>query len=271
MRAPVYSGARFFVREWTFMSANDLVLTQVDGAVATITLNRPERHNSLVPELLQAFLAAMDTCESESTVRALVLRAKGESFSTGGDLKGFLDNADEIESYSSELVGLLNACIVRLYDSRLPSIAAVDGQVTGGSLGFVLGSDVAIVTERASFTPYYVEVGFSPDGGWGTLLPQLIGSNRASAVQLLNQTITALQAVDWGLAAAYTESESLDDAVAQLAGELIRKRADSVACTRKLLRPHDLEMRLEQERRAFVRQICTDDAIQGIREFLGVD
>ena len=253
------------------MTANDLVLANVDGAVATITLNRPERHNSLVPNLLREFLVAMDACESDDNARALVLRANGESFSTGGDLKGFLDNVESIEAYSSELVGLLNECIIRLYDSRLPSLAAVDGQVTGGSLGFLLGSDVVLVTEKASFTPYYVEVGFSPDGGWGTLLPELIGNGRAGAVQLLNQSISALQAVDWGLAAAYVESEALEDAIAQLAGELIRKHAGSIVCTRRLLRPDDLETRLERERRAFVRQICTEDAINGIRAFLGVD
>ena len=131
-------------------------------------------------------------------------------------------------------------------------------------------ADVALVTENATFTPYYVEVGFSPDGGWAALLPDLIGGGRASAVQLLNQTITALQALDWGLAAAYTESASLDSAIAELTGEMIRKQAASIDCTRKLLRPADLETRLEREREAFVRQIGTDEAIHGIRAFLGV-
>ena len=253
------------------MTNREYVLAEVEGAIATITLNRPERHNSLVPEFLDQFLGAMDTCEADTSAGVLVLRANGESFSTGGDLRGFLDNVNRIEAYSNELVGLLNDAIVRLYDSRLPSIVAVDGQVTGGSLGFILGGDVVLVTENASFTPYYVEVGFSPDGGWGTLLPDIIGCSRAGTVQLLNQTISAVQALDWGLAAAFTESESLGDAVEQLAGDLGGKHPDSVACTRRLLRPGDLEERLERERRAFVRQICTEQAIAGVRRFLGAD
>ena len=247
----------------------DLVLRDIDGGVANVTLNRPQRHNSLVPELLGQLLEAITRSEEDPTANVLVLRANGDSFSTGGDLKGFLDHEDDIGSYSSELVGLLNSAIVRLVDCRIPVIAAVDGQVSGGSLGLVLGADVVLVTERASFTPFYVEVGFSPDGGWAALLPEVIGSKRAAAVQLLNQTISAQQSLDWGLATAYTDSTTLDDAVAELADELVRKKAGSVAHTRQLLRPLDIEARLEQERREFVAQITTDEAIDGIRAFLG--
>ena len=249
-------------------AGQDLVLCDIDGAVATVTLNRPMRHNSLVPELLRQLLDAITRCEEHPTARVIVLRANGNSFSTGGDLQGFLDHADDIGAYSSELVGLLNQAILKLVDSNLPVIAAIDGQVTGGSLGLALAADVVLVTERASFTPYYVEVGFSPDGGWTALLPGVIGAKRAMAVQLLNQTISAQQSLDWGLAAAYTDSPTLDDAIGELVDELDRKKAGSVSRTRRLIRPHDIEARLEEERRQFVEQITTDEAINGIRTFL---
>lgn len=246
-----------------------LILTRVDGPVATVILNRPDRHNSLVPSVLREFNAAVDGCESQPGACVLVLRAAGRSFSTGGDLRGFHEHADDIERYAHELVGLLNDAIIRLYDCRLPVIAVVDGQVTGGAMGFVLASDIVLVTERASFTPYYVEAGFSPDGGWAALLPDIIGATRARTVQLMNQTITAEQALDWGLATAYAESAGKEAAVKELCEQILGKKPGSVACTRRLLRPADLESRLEQERTGFVEQIATDEAKAGIREWLG--
>ena len=255
------------------MSKRDrkLVLAEVDGAVATITLNRPERHNSLVPDLLRQLADAISDCESHPDARVLVLRAAGPSFSTGGDLRGFREHADFAAQYADELVGLLNDVIVRLYDCRMPVIAVVDGQVTGGSLGLVLAADVVLVTDSASFTPYYVEAGFSPDGGWAALLPDIIGRTRASSVQLLNQTITAEQALDWGLATAHVDSTGVDQAVAELCKRILGKKTGSMLRTRRLLRPRDLESRLAQEREQFVEQIVTDEAMKGVQSWLGDD
>ena len=246
-----------------------LVLAAIDGPVATITLNRPERHNSLVPAMLRELLAAIETCDSAPEARVLVLRAAGHSFSTGGDLLGFRQHEDAIADYAAELVGLLNNAVIRLVDGRLPVIAVVDGQVTGGALGLVLASDVVLVTDRASFTPYYVEAGFCPDGGWSAILPDVIGRTRASTRQLLNQSITSAQALDWGLATAHAETARLDEAVAELCGQLLDKKTGSVRCTRRLLRPRDLEARLEEERQRFTAQIGTAEARAAIRAWLG--
>ena len=246
-----------------------LVLTRIDGPVATVILNRPDRHNSLVPAMLAELGDAIAGCESQPDVGVLVLRAEGPSFSTGGDLRGFREHADEIEQYAHKLVGLLNDAIIRLYDCRLPVITVINGQVTGGAMGFVLASDIVLVTERASFTPYYVEAGFSPDGGWTAILPDVIGHTRARTVQLLNQTIDPEQALDWGLATAYAESAGHEEAVKELCEQILGKKPGSMACTRRLMRPRDLESRLEQERTQFIEQIATGEAKTGIREWLG--
>jgi 2-(1,2-epoxy-1,2-dihydrophenyl)acetyl-CoA isomerase len=247
------------------------VLTKIDGAVATVTLNRPERHNSLVPELLRDLGDAIAVCEADPGAKILVLRASGQSFSTGGDLHNFREHAQDIAQYADELVGLLNSTIMRLYDCRLPVLAVVNGQVTGGALGLVLAADIVLVTDRASFTPYYVEAGFSPDGGWTAMLPDLIGRTRATTVQLLNQTITAGQALDWGLATAYAEDAEMDRAVKELSEQLLGKKPGSVCSTRRLMRPVDLESRLALERERFVEQVVTGEAMAGIKAWLGDD
>jgi len=250
---------------------SNLVVVEIDGAVATVTLNRPERHNSIVPELLRQLGDAISRCESDPGAGVLVLRAAGRSFSTGGDLRGFRGHAGDSAQYSEQLVGLLNEVIVRLFDCRLPVITVVDGQVTGGALGLVLAADIVLVTDRASFTPYYVETGFSPDGGWVALLPDIIGRTRASTVQLLNQTISAEQALDWGLATAHADSSRLEQAVAELCEQILDKKAGSVRRTRRQLRPRDLEQRLALEREQFVEQVVTDEAMSGVKSWLGDD
>lgn len=221
-----------------------------------------------MPELLSQLLDALSACAREADVSIVVLRAAGRSFSTGGDLQGFLDHADDIRNYSEELVGLLNQVIVAICECRAPVIVAVDGQVTGGALGLVLAADIVLVTERATFRPYYVDVGFSPDGGWTALLPKIIGQKRAAAVQLLNQTVSADQALDWGLATAYADSDELETALAELCGGLKTKKAGSVHNTRRLMRPANLESQLDEEKRRFVEQIGTDEALDGIRHFV---
>ncbi|MCI0476326.1 MAG: enoyl-CoA hydratase/isomerase family protein, partial [Anaerolineales bacterium] len=114
-----------------------LVLIEREGAIATLTLNRVERHNSLVPEFLRAMLDALDVIK-QSDARVAILQANGGSFSTGGDVRAFFDHRDDIVAYSNEIVGLLNQVIGAMIALPIPIVGAVHGIVTGGSLGLVL-------------------------------------------------------------------------------------------------------------------------------------
>ncbi len=246
----------------------DLVLLEVADRVATVTLNRPERHNSLVPDLLGSLIATFEQLNGRGDIGVVVLRAAGESFSTGGDLGEFRAMQDTIAQYSDELLGRLNQAITTIIESPNPVIVAVDGQVTGGSLGLVLGGDIIVVTERASFTPYYVDVGFSPDGGWTAILPDIIGRARAAAVQLLNETITAEQSLEWGMAYMLVDSKRLDATVDDICARIIVKKCGSLRATKDLLRPSDWRVNLEKERRAFVNKISGREALEGIDDFV---
>ena len=245
-----------------------MVLTSVREGIARITINRPERHNSLVPPLLDALIAAIDEAEARSDVRAMVLDANGVSFSTGGDLRGFLENASRLEAYAADIVGRLNQAITRLIESEYPVAVAVDGQVTGGSLGLVLAGDIVLVTERASFTPWYSVVGFSPDGGWTALLPDLIGRSRTAAILAANLTISAEQAMEWGMASHFASSATLHDSITEICDQVRAGNLNSLTVSKRLLVPHDFAKRLEAERRAFIERIKSPDALAGIRAFL---
>lgn len=247
-----------------------LVLIERDGEVARLVLNRRARHNSLVPELLQALLDALDACEADDTLQALVLAHAGPSFSTGGDVQAFFKQGAQIAPYAANLVGLLNRTILRLAGYAKPVVAAVDGTLTGGALGLVLACDIVLVSARASFTPYYVDVGFSPDGGWTALLPSFIGAARARSVQLLNQRISAEQALAWGMAAKLVASIDMADQAGATARAIAAKVAGSVRTTRALLGPdmEQLAHALERERQLFLLQVVTPEAEHGMRRFL---
>jgi 2-(1,2-epoxy-1,2-dihydrophenyl)acetyl-CoA isomerase len=246
-----------------------LVLLKIDDDVATVTINRPHRRNSLVPELLQQITDAFQTIEGQRrNVKVVVLQAAGESFSTGGDLGAFRQHRNDLESFANKIVCCLNDAIISIIECKVPVVVAVDGQVTGGSMGLVLACDIIIVTDRATFTPYYTEVGFGPDGGWTALLPAIVGQNRAAAVQLLNDTISAQQAVDWGIAYSLVISTGLQKLLDDVCSRIACKKEGSVQLTKRLMRTSDYREQLDRERQAFVKQVTTREAIDGVEDFV---
>lgn len=249
---------------------NAPVLTEREGAIAFLTLNRPERHNSLAPELLTGLLVAIDGLRDRAELRAVVLQANGRSFSTGGDMRAFYEHLPDIQAYADDLVGLLNRTILALIAFPAPIVAAVHGMVTGGSLGLALACDIVLVTPEATFTPYYSTVGYSPDGGWTALLPDLVGRGRAAAALMSNRTITAEEAVAWGMAQRLVPSEAVRAEARATAWAIAEQAPGSVRCAKRLLWADEAQIaaRLEAERRQFVEQIATAEARQGIVAFV---
>ncbi|MBI4788545.1 MAG: enoyl-CoA hydratase/isomerase family protein [Chloroflexi bacterium] len=244
-----------------------LVLSELTGEIATLTLNRPERHNSLIPELLRDLL---DALRDAAHARALVLQANGRSFSTGGDVRGFYEHRAELESYSNEVVGLLNETILAMIASPMPIIAAVHGIVTGGSLGLALACDIVLVAPETTFTPFYTTVGYSPDGGWTAMLPAVIGAKRAAEALLLDRSITAHQAIEWGLANRIVSADKIRDEARAVANAIVQQKAGSVMRAKRLLWSNNIAGKLEEERQQFVRQIVSAEAQEGMAAFLHI-
>ncbi len=246
-----------------------LVTLDVVGSTAIVRLNRPNRHNALVPELLEDLLEAINE-ERCREARAVILAAEGRSYSTGGDLLGFWEHRDEIAEYAHHLVGLLNDVIIAIYSHRSPIACAVQGQVTGGSLGLLLAADHVVMQQDVQITPWYVEVGFSPDGGWTALLPHVIGRQRSLHWLSCNESLAAETCLEMGIAHELVTTDTV--AVAQAWSECLARFDDnSIASARSLLNVNaaKLGQDLELERVAFVKQIQTPEAIDGIAKFLG--
>lgn len=248
----------------------DLVITEIIAPIATITLNRAKRHNSLVPELLEDLGHSLSVIAAEPDVRAVILQANGHSFSTGGDLQGFYEHINTIEEYANALVGKLNEIILIMHSFPLPIIAAVHGLVTGGSLGFLLAADIVLVAPEVRIIPYYSIVGFSPDGGWTALLPQIIGLKRAAAVLMLNRAISSQDALDWGLASKIVAREDIKGEARELAHKIADGSEGSIVKTKSQINSQygDLANKLEDERKRFVEQISKPETLRSMADFL---
>ncbi len=239
------------------------------AGAALITLDRPERHNALVPDLVADLRDAIAAARRYEECRSVIIAATGRSFSTGGDVAEFarFDGA-ALREYARHLVGSLHEAIIELLQLPLPTITVVHGAVTGGSLGLLLASDIVIAHPDATIAPWYVQVGFSPDGGWTALLPDRIGRSRAARWQLTNETVSAATALAWGVV-----SETDDDPLAaalRTARTIAGMRHGAVTRTTRLLRPpiDAVRARLDAEAQSFIEQIATNEARDGMRMFL---
>lgn len=245
-----------------------LIRVSDSAGVRELALNRPRRHNSLIPELLTGLREAIAEARTDG-VRCLLLRAEGRSFSTGGDVAGFAARTGaELHGYAQHLVGELNGAILDLLRVPFPVVAAVHGPVTGGSLGLVLASDVSIGGPEAWFQSFYTEVGFSPDGGWTALLPTRVGYAQAMAWQVNNERIGPHEAHAAGLLTHYHADPKAR--AHELAHEIAGRAPGSITRTKRLLTPDlaRVEAALEREREEFIEQILTNEARQGMEEFL---
>lgn len=250
-----------------------LTRLDIDGPVARLTLHRPDRHNSLVPELISSLLDNLKRIAATPDLRVLVLQATGRSFSTGGDVSGFHAIPREARrEYAGTLVGGLNDAILALLDLPIPVVGRIQGPLTGGALGFLLACDLAVMTPQAFIQPYYVQVGFSPDGGWTALLPERIGTSRAREIQLLNRRVPAAEAVQLGLATAIAEPDDLDGVIAGWLSTLLGNQPQASACTKRLLLSPErralIAAGLEAEKQSFLMQIDSAEAEAGMAQFL---
>ncbi|MBR9824510.1 MAG: enoyl-CoA hydratase/isomerase family protein [Alphaproteobacteria bacterium] len=251
----------------TSHGADTPVLSQRDGEVLRLTLNRPERGNSLVLPLLDALITALN---DHADAQALILTGAGRAFSTGGDIGGFLDHAettDTLTDYASQLVGRLNQTLLALADHQGFIISDVNGPVTGGSIGLMLIADHVLLDQSAFIQPYYAQMGFAPDGGWTAILPDQIGRHRALNWLTRDLRWTADMAGDAGLADTMADSAGRTAQIDSLLQHAAQLDGSVMAQARRLTIGVDLADRLEAERQAFLEQIRKPETLARMQAF----
>lgn len=256
------------------MTATNLVLCECRGSVVTLTLNRSGMHNALVPELLEALLGELRRLHADPAIRAVVLAANGPAFSIGGDMRRFAAEAAQgaanLRRYSAGLVGLLNDAVLAMTNLPQPIVGAIHGTVTGGSLGFLVGADLLVLADDAAIKAHYASAGYCPDGGWTAILPTLIGNRRTAAALMLNRSIRAQEALDWGWATELAGAPEVLPRAQALADKIAAFPVGTMQISKRLLNAQvtELAARLEAERRGFLELVASDAAIAGVQSFL---
>jgi 2-(1,2-epoxy-1,2-dihydrophenyl)acetyl-CoA isomerase len=241
------------------------VLTARDGAVLTITLNRPEVFNAFNSALHAALRAALEEA-ADPAVRAVVLTGAGRGFCAGQDLKEF---AEMPESIRERLEQTYHPNIRAIRALPKPVIAAVNGPCAGAGLSLASACDIRIAADVATFVPGFIGIGLVPDSGGSWFVHRLLGFSRAFEWMTSNRKLTAAEAQAWGLVSEVTDD--LPARAAELAATYAALPTRGIGLTKQLFEhafTASLEQQLELEAALQQEATGTADFAEGVAAFL---
>ncbi|HEX8010827.1 MAG TPA: enoyl-CoA hydratase-related protein [Casimicrobiaceae bacterium] len=251
------------------------ILLARDGALATLTLNRPESLNALDPGMMDALVARTTELAADASLRCVVIQGAGKHFMAGGDIRHFAEQLalapEERQRRFSELIGHLHAAIEQLQRMPHPVLASVHGAVAGFGLSLVCACDLAIAAEGSYFTAAYRHLGLTPDGGLSYALPRLVGSKKAMEILLLGERLGVDEALRLGLINRIVPEAELERATAAMAAALAAGPVLATRNGKRLLRQslaQTLSAQLDAEATSFGACAATGDFVEGVRAFL---
>ena len=220
---------------------NDAVLYGAENGIARITMNRQKSLNALNDELADGLKAATGEAERDDSVRVVILTGAGRAFCAGGDL-GFLKSLDTREA-GERFIAAAGEVTRRIYSSKKPYIAFVNGTAAGAGVNYMLACDIILASEKAKFTEAFSKVGLIPDCGGLYLLSKTVGLHRAKELMLTGDVITAAEALSIGLVNHVYPDEELEGKVMELAQKLAALPRRTLAMTKRCL--NDLTLTLD--------------------------
>jgi 2-(1,2-epoxy-1,2-dihydrophenyl)acetyl-CoA isomerase len=249
----------------------ETLILDVQGGVATITLNRPEAANAMNPRMAAELSDAAILCDDDPDVRAVVITGTGRMFCAGGDLGSFAEAGTGAKSLIKKMAGDLHMGLSRFARGSAPVIAAVNGTAAGAGMSLVMACDLAIAADSAVFTMAYTRAGLVPDGSSTFYMPRKIGDRRTRELMLTNRVLKADEALDWGIVNQVVAADELVEAASGLARELAGGPTLAFGAVKTLLNgtfDQTLESQMELEARAIADLSISADGQEGIRAFL---
>ncbi|HWC33583.1 MAG TPA: enoyl-CoA hydratase-related protein [Mycobacteriales bacterium] len=247
------------------------VTLDIAAGIARLTLNRPERLNTIDLAVARELAAAALTLSGDPAVRVVLLSGAGPTFCGGGDLKSFAATGDDLPGHLREVTTHLHAALTVLTRSDPPVVAAVRGSAAGAGLGLVCAADLAVAAESTRFAFAYNAIGLTPDGGTSWTLPRLVGLRKAQELALTNKVIGAAEAMQLGIVTTVAPDDELDAAVEDLVGKLAAAPTRALGVTKRLLRTsygEAFEQRLAVESAELSTAAGSPDGREGIAAFL---
>jgi 2-(1,2-epoxy-1,2-dihydrophenyl)acetyl-CoA isomerase len=243
------------------------VLTELDGAVLTITLNRPDVYNAFNRSLHDGLATALGEA-SDPGVRAVVITGAGRGFCAGQDLKEFQEMPGGIRDRLEETYHP-NIRAIRVLEK--PVIAAVNGACAGAGLSLACACDVRIASDQAAFVPGFIGIGLVPDSGGSLFIHRLLGNARAFEWMVSNRRLSADEALVHGLVSEVVPHERFEKRTAELAGWYAALPTRAVAMTKRLFehaQTATLEEQFELEAEFQQAATSSEDFAEGVQAFL---
>jgi 2-(1,2-epoxy-1,2-dihydrophenyl)acetyl-CoA isomerase len=245
------------------------VLLDVQQAVAVITLNRPEKFNSFNRAMALLLQKILDDCAADANIRCIYLTGNGKAFSAGQDLSEMVgENAPGFEQILSEHY---NPIVTRIRAMEKPVVCAVNGVAAGAGANIALCADVVVAAQSASFIQAFSKIGLIPDSGGTFILPRLIGWQKASALMMLGDKVSATDAERYGMLYKVFADDVFAAESMKLAQTLSQMPTRGLALTKQALNAsldNSLEQQLQEEDRLQYIAAHTQDYNEGVQSFL---
>jgi enoyl-CoA hydratase/carnithine racemase len=244
-----------------------------EGAIATLTLNRPDRLNAISPAMLEALSEALVEADRDREVRVIVLTGAGKGFCAGLDLKD-LAAGRNIGSDAGALPArfdLRSAPPIVLHQVDKPTVCALNGAAAGYGMDLALGCDLRIASDRAKLAAAFARRGVLPESGGTWLLPRLVGWAKACEIAFTGRTLSAAECLELGLVNKVVPHELFEKEVRALADEIAANAPLSVQATKRMMRlglDDTFESNVHQVYLQLLPLFGTRDFAEGVKAFL---
>ncbi len=246
------------------------IVLDIENNIATISLNRPSVFNSFNREMALLLQDVLDECATNPEVRAIVLTGNGKAFCAGQDLKEV--TTPEINpGFKKILEEHYNPIILKIRALSKPIIAAVNGVAAGAGANIALACDIVVATEKASFIQAFSKIGLVPDSGGTFFLPRLIGFQKAAALMMLGDKVSAQEAESLGMIYKALPEETYVEEVQSLANQIAQMPTQAIGYIKDLLNKsmhHSLEEQLDMESQLQIKSAQSEDYQEGVNAFI---
>jgi 2-(1,2-epoxy-1,2-dihydrophenyl)acetyl-CoA isomerase len=242
----------------------------ISNSVAFLTLNRPVVFNSFNREMALRLQSELDRCAENNEVRAIVLSGNGKAFCAGQDLKE-VTTPELNPGFKVILEEHYNPIIKKIRSISKPVIAAVNGVAAGAGANIALACDIVVASERASFIQAFSKIGLVPDSGGTFFLPRLIGFQKASALMMLGDKVSAEEAEHLGMIYKVYSAEDFNAEVTVLAEKMAKMPTKALGLTKQLLNnsmTNSLNEQLEMESKFQIEAAQSNDYNEGVSSFV---
>ncbi|TBV24998.1 2-(1,2-epoxy-1,2-dihydrophenyl)acetyl-CoA isomerase [Meridianimaribacter sp. CL38] len=243
---------------------------KIENNIAYITLNRPEVFNSFNREMALNLQQVFDDCESNSEVRAIVLTGNGKAFCAGQDLKE-VTSPELNPGFKKILEEHYNPIITRIRNIKKPIIGAINGVAAGAGANIALACDIVVAHEKVSFIQAFSLIGLIPDSAGTFFLPRLIGFQKASALAMLGDKVSADEAETMGMIYKVLPLESFEEEVNKLALKLANMPTLALGKIKEAFNQsltNNLEEQLALESKLQIEAAQTKDYEEGVSAFV---